>query len=58
MMLLSFIFVLLFFGLRRFADKLDGLSVPASTAEYVHRGTGMSGFPRRSFDHIPPNDDW
>ena len=35
-----------------------GLSVPGSTAEYVRRDPGMSGFPRSSFDQIPPDDDW
>ena len=59
-LLLSLLLLLLDFLV--FADhwveKLDGLSIPASTAEYVRRGTGMSGFPRRSFDQIPPDDDW
>ena len=37
----------------------NGLSaVPVSTAEYVRRDPGMSGFPESSLDRIPPDYVW
>ena len=36
----------------------DGRYIWASTAEYVRRDPGMSGFPQRSFGKIPPVYVW
>ena len=39
--------------------QFKGLSVQASTAGYVCRDPGMSGFPQSYFGRIlPPNDVW
>ena len=45
-------------GEERRAVGSNGLSVPVSTAEYVRRDPGMSGFPESSFGRIPPDYVW